>query len=196
MDDFDVKKARVRAQCDEEERVEKPDESEDHARFAKLRRWLHGVWKAGRRLIHENCRWMGSDETEQRERSSQRCASGVISRCAEISEVEAEYEAGDKHRQALLRGLGFNDDSKTVNRAAMKKEKLNQDEDPEILGAEEAKQFRSLAATLNFMSLYRSDVQHAAKEVCRKMANPTRRSWKGLKKAGRYLKEAGNASMW
>ena len=30
-----------------------------------------------------------------------------MSRCAEISEVEAEYEAGDKHRQALLRGLGF-----------------------------------------------------------------------------------------
>ena len=51
MDDFDVKKARVKARCDEEERVEKPDESEDRARFAKLRRWLHGVWKAGRRLF-------------------------------------------------------------------------------------------------------------------------------------------------
>ena len=38
------------------------------------------------------------------------------------------------------------------------------------------------------MSSDRSDVQYAAKEVCKKMAHPTRGSWKRLKKAGRYLK--------
>ena len=84
---------------------------------------------------------------------------------------------------ALLRGLVLSDDSKTVNSAAMKEEELCQDEDEEILGAEEAKQFRSLSATFNYMSLDRSDVQYAAKEVCKKMANPTRRSWKVLEKA-------------
>ena len=37
------------------------------------------------------------------------------------------------------------------------------------------------------MSSDRSDVQYAAKEVCTKMASPTRGSWKRLKEAGRYL---------
>ena len=37
------------------------------------------------------------------------------------------------------------------------------------------------------MSSDRSDVQYAAKEVCKMMAKPTQGSWKRLKKAGRYL---------
>ena len=57
-----------------------------------------------------------------------------------------------------------------------------------MLDASETKRFKSLAATLNCMSLDRSDVQYAAQEVCTKMAKPTRGSWKRLKKAGRYLK--------
>ena len=56
-----------------------------------------------------------------------------------------------------------------------------------MLDASEAKRFRSLAATLNYMSSDRSDVQYAAKEVCKMMAKPTQGSWKRLKKAGRYL---------
>ena len=71
------------------------------------------------------------------------------------------YEGRDKHRQALLRRLVW-------------KEELSQDEGEEILGAEEAKQLRSLAATLNYMSFNRSPVQYAAMEVCRNMAYPTR----------------------
>ena len=56
----------------------------------------------------------------------------------ESREQSLEYEAGDKHRHALLRGLGLGDDSKTVNSVGMKQEELSQDEDEEILGAEEA----------------------------------------------------------
>ena len=59
---------------------------------------------------------------------------------------------------------------------------INQEEAPET------KRFRSLAATLNYMSSDGSDVQYAAKEVCTKMASPTRGSWKRLKKAGKFLK--------
>ena len=44
-----------------------------------------------------------------------------------------------------------------------------------------------MAATLNYMSSDRSEVQYAAKEVCKKMANPTQGSWKRLKKADMYL---------
>ena len=98
-----------------------------------------------------------------------------------------EYEGSDKHRRALLEGLGLNEESKAVNSAAMKPEEIGQEEDMEVLDASEAKRFRSLAATLNYMSSDRSDVQYAAKEVCKMMAKPTQGSWKRLKKAGRYL---------
>ena len=57
----------------------------------------------------------------------------------------------------------------------------------EILGRNLTWTFRSLAATLNYMNSDRSDVQYAAKEVCKMMAMPTQGSWKRLKKAGRYL---------
>ena len=75
---------------------------------------------------------------------------------------------GDKHQQALWRGLGSNDKSKTVNSAA-KKEELSQEDDEETLGAAEARQFSSLAATLNHMCLDRSGVQYAATRVCTKI---------------------------
>ena len=81
----------------------------------------------------------------------------------------------------LLEGLGLNEKSKAVNSAAVKSEEIGQEEDTEMLDASGTKRFRSLAATLNDMSSNRSDVQYAAKEVCKKMANPTQGSWKRLK---------------
>ena len=84
------------------------------------------------------------------------------------TEEGLEYEGTHKHRQALLEGLGLNDESKAVNSADVKSEEIGQEEDTEMLDASETKRFRSLAATLNYMSLDRSDVQYAAKEVCTK----------------------------
>ena len=69
----------------------------------------------------------------------------------------------------------------------VKPEEIGQEEDTDMLDASEAKRFRSLAATLNYMSSDRSDVQYAANEVCKMMAKPTRGSWRRVKKAGRYL---------
>ena len=70
----------------------------------------------------------------------------------------------------------------------MKPNEISQEEDAETSDAPETKRFRSLAATLNYTSSDGSDVQYAAKEVCTKMASPTRGSWKRLKKASKYLK--------
>ena len=81
------------------------------------------------------------------------------------TEEGLEYEGSDKHRRVLFESLGLNEESKAVNSASVKSE----------------------AATLNYMSSDRSDVQYAAKEVCKKMANPTQCSRKRLKKAGGYL---------
>ena len=110
----------------------------------------------------------------------------ILGRTPEWTDQSLEYEAGDKHQHALLRGLGLSDDSKTVNSVGMKQEELSQDEDEEILGAEEA--LRSLAATSNNKKLDGSGVQYAEEHVCSKVANLTQRSWKGPKNAGRYLK--------
>ena len=111
----------------------------------------------------------------------------ILGRNLTWTEEGVEYEGSDKHRRALLEGLGLKEESKAVNSAAVKPEETGQEEDTDVLDASEAKRFRSLAATLNYMSSDRSDVQYAAKEVCKKMASPTQGSWKRLKKAGRYL---------
>ena len=110
----------------------------------------------------------------------------ILGRNLTWTEEGLEYEGSDKHRQALLEGLGLNEESKAVNSAAVKPEET----DTEMLDASETKRFRSLAATLNYMSSDRSDVQYAAKEVCTKMANPTRGSWKRLKKGRQILERS------
>ncbi len=47
--------------------------------------------------------------------------------------------------------------------------------------------FRGSAARANYLSADRIDVQFAAKEVCRWMANPSEQSWAALKRLCRYL---------
>ena len=108
---------------------------------------------------------------------------------AELSygpEQGLEYEDGDTPTSAFAK-LGVERRTKTFNSAAEKVD-INREEDEETLGAEEARQFRSLAATVIHMSFHRSDVSPATEEVCRNIAAPTRRSWQSLKKAIRYLK--------
>ena len=52
-------------------------------------------------------------------------------------------------------------------------EEIEQEKDKDVQEGTEKTEFRSLAATLNYRSLDRSDVENAAKEICTKMANPT-----------------------
>eukprot|EP00973_Karenia_brevis_P015802 2162821-Karenia_brevis.AAC.1 len=52
----------------------------------------------------------------------------------------------------------------------------------ELLGREEAKEFRGRAARLNFMSLDCANLQFAIKQCRRDMANPKVVSWRALKK--------------
>ena len=87
----------------------------------------------------------------------------------------------------------MNEKSKAVNSAAVKPEEIVQEEDMDMLDASEAKRLRSLAATLNYMSSDRSDVQYAAKEVCKKMAKPTQGSWKKAEE-GRQIFDRGRES--
>ena len=92
-----------------------------------------------------------------------------------------------KHRQALLEGLGSSEESETITSVAVKQEEIGEEDDANMLDGAERK-FRSLAATHNYKSQDRPDVQYAAQELCTKMAHPTPGSWKTPKKAARYPK--------
>ena len=119
----------------------------------------------------------------------------MLGRSLTWTEEGLEYEGSDKNRQALLEGLGLNEESKAVNSAAVKPEEIGQEEDTEMFDASETKRFRCLAATLNHMSSDRSNVQYAAKEVCTRMANSTRGSWKRFEKSRQILERSRESDM-
>ena len=108
-------------------------ESELRKIEAKMHEWfdvkVRGILGSGKRDVHE---------IEMLDRN--------------LTWTEEGLEGIDKHRRALLEGLGFNEESKAVNSAAMKPEEIGQEEDTDLLEASEAKRFRSLAATLNYMT--------------------------------------------
>ena len=89
----------------------------------------------------------------------------------------------------------MNEESKAVNSAAVKPEEIGQDEDTEMLDASETKRFRSLAATLNYMSSDRSDVQYAAKEVCTKYGESHSRQLEEVKKGRQILERSREFDM-
>ena len=63
----------------------------------------------------------------------------MLGRSLTWTEEGLEYEGSDKHRQALLEGLGLNEESKAVDRAAVKPEEIGQEEDTVMLDASETK---------------------------------------------------------
>ena len=76
----------------------------------------------------------------------------ILGRNLTWTEEGLEYGGSDKHRRALLEGLGLSEESKAVNSAAVKPEEISQEEDTEMLEASETERFRSLAATLNYLN--------------------------------------------
>eukprot|EP00973_Karenia_brevis_P075606 10505202-Karenia_brevis.AAC.1 len=57
----------------------------------------------------------------------------------------------------------------------------------EFLGKAEAKEFRGVAARLNFMSLDCAHLQFVIKQCSKDMTNPKIVPWRSLKKVARYL---------
>ena len=79
-------------------------------------------------------------------------------------DVTFEYGVDEKHSLLLLQGIQLRKDSKTVSSAAVKTKEM----DPEVgeeLEARRATMFRKLAATLNDMSMDRSDARFAAEDI-------------------------------
>eukprot|EP00973_Karenia_brevis_P015671 2144438-Karenia_brevis.AAC.1 len=82
-----------------------------------------------------------------------------------------EYEADPKHRKMILEYFGFNRKTKPCVMNGDKEDKVEEWEE-EYLGRAEAKEFRGLAARLNFMSLGCPNLQFAIKQCSRDMAYP------------------------
>ena len=62
------------------------------------------------------------------------------------------------------------------------------DSQEEELEGDQARQYRAIAARLNYMSFDRPDCQYSIKETCREMAKPTRKAFDRLVRIGKYLR--------
>ena len=89
-----------------------------------------------------------------------------------------EYEADRGHRAKLMDIFGFDENSKSANTSG-EKAKDRPDEEEEKMSSAEAKQFRAAVALLNYYAQDCPDVQFAAKEAPKHMANPGQESWGG-----------------
>ena len=104
---------------------------------------------------------------------------------------ELIYEADTKYAREVMAQIGVGEDSKGLD-APIEREVVSEgslEDESELLDPEEAKRYRGIAATLNYLSLDRSDIQYAAKEVCRTMSQPRQSGWKKIKRLARYLKD-------
>ena len=91
-------------------------------------------------------------------------------------------EADPRHVKIVLNELGLNN-AKTVSSPGV----TCKDGDDTPLSLEDCKRFRSLTMRCNYLALDRPDINYSAKELARRMQNPTKSSWNGLKRLARYL---------
>ena len=91
-------------------------------------------------------------------------------------------EADPRHVKIVLNELGLNN-AKTVSSPGV----TCKDGDDTPLSLEDCKRFRSLTMRCNYLALDRPDINYSAKELARRMQNPTKSSWNGLTRLARYL---------
>ena len=111
----------------------------------------------------------------------------ILNRVVKWERDKITYEADDKHVVKIMDELGFDDSTKSLD-TPLAKDHDNDDGDDEPLDDQEAKRYRRLAATVNYLATDRPDLQFTASVLGRTMARPTERSWGNLKKVARYLK--------
>ena len=95
-------------------------------------------------------------------------------------------EADPRHCELVLKQLEVEGQKSLSSPGIEGKEEEDGDGD-EPLTAEQASNFRGIAARLNYLSADRPDIQYATKEACREMSSPTSGSWRRLLRIGRYL---------
>ena len=87
-----------------------------------------------------------------------------------------------------LGGPGKKEESEEIENPEESEDEISEEkDDSKELPPKEAKEYRGMAATANYLGADRCDVQYPAKELCRTMSRPTKLSLKKLKHLARYL---------
>ena len=112
----------------------------------------------------------------------------VLNRVLEWHSGYISLEADPRHVELILQEMNM-EGCKGSKCIAME-HNAGEPQDEELLGRDEQRAYRSLAARLNFLAADRMDIQFACKEICRRMSGPTRTDWSLVKKVCRYLRES------
>jgi hypothetical protein len=97
-----------------------------------------------------------------------------------------EYEADSRHAEIIVKQLGL-DKSKGVSSPGESPGRWEDEENSVPLVGSEIRGYRALAARANYLAQDRTDIQFAAKEICRGMSSPSQGDYMRLKRLGRYL---------
>lgn len=93
------------------------------------------------------------------------------------------YEADPRHADIIVSALELN----SANSVVTPGEKKNEPKDDTPLESSQATAYRAIVARGLYLSQDRSDIGYAVKELSRRMPDPTKGDWEGLKRLGRYL---------
>ena len=110
----------------------------------------------------------------------------VLNRILRAGEHGWELEADPRHAELLIQQLEL-EGCKGVSSPGTESSDAEEEDNAELTDKEEITKFRGVAARTNYLAQDRPDIAYAAKEVCRDMARPTRRSWIKAKRIVRYL---------
>ena len=110
----------------------------------------------------------------------------ILRRIVNRTKTGIHYQADSKHREQVLDYSGLGKDSRPL-KSNGEKEREDGEGGSEELPKEEAKVYRGLAATLNFLSLACPDLQFGTKSAAGEMSKPRISAWQVLKKLARYL---------
>ncbi len=121
-----------------------------------------------------------------------------LGRSSRWTDAGIEYEADQKHVQALLDEAGMINCRPVVNPGGAQDERRRKDERAveieTLLDGRKAREYRRAAARLNYLALDRPDVSFAVKEVARAMASPCIGDEMRLKRVLRYLRGCPRAA--
>jgi hypothetical protein len=97
-----------------------------------------------------------------------------------------ELEADPRHAELVIKALEL-ENAKPCKTPGIKEESRDGETQDDELGKVEARNYRAIAARLNYLAPDRMDIAFAVKEAARNMSKPMRRDFEKLKRIGRYL---------
>ena len=110
----------------------------------------------------------------------------VLGRILRVTSSGWEMEADPRHAELLIKGLRL-DTANGVKSPGEEPRAWVMEENAVPLSSAQSKEYRAMAARANYLAQDRTDIQFAAKECCRGMANPTHGDLKALRRLARYL---------